>query len=98
MNAYMFQIELADKTEEMNLLIPEQRSYINKLFLSGRLIAYSVTQLRNLMWCVVQAPDEQEAMEIIAGAPMQAFYNDISCHPLLFHNTMPVVLPDISLN
>lgn len=98
MSAYMFQIELADMTEEMLAAIPDQRAAVNKLFIEGRIMAYSVSQQSNFLWCVVNAANEQEAMEIIAGMPLQPFFADIACHPLLFHNVIPAALPDISLN
>jgi hypothetical protein len=37
-------------------------------------------------------------MEIVAKFPLYKFFTDVACHPLLFHNTLPASLPDISLN
>ena len=98
MSAYMFQLELPPMTEEMANKIPAHRAHVNQLFVAGKLLSYSVSQLLNFVWCVVQAKDEQEAMEVIAGFPLHPFFTDVLCHPLLFHNTLPVSLPDISLN
>lgn len=99
MTAYMFQFELPGVfTDEMAARIPDQREQVNKLFMEGRLLSYSVSQLRTALWCVVVAEDEQEAMEVVAGMPMHPYFTDVMCHPLLFHNTIPYSLPDISLN
>ena len=99
MVAYMFQFELpAAFTDEMNAVIPRQRAHVGHLFVEGRLLSYSVSQLRTALWCVIAAQNEQEAMEIVAGFPLHPYFTDIMCHPLLFHNTVPASLPDISLN
>lgn len=99
MIAYMFQFELpAVFTDELSALIPGQREHVNKLFVEGRLLSYSVSQLRTALWCVVTAEDEQEAMEIVAAFPIHPYFTDVMCHPLLFHNIIPAALPDISLN
>ncbi|MCD6065136.1 MAG: hypothetical protein K0R82_3047 [Flavipsychrobacter sp.] len=98
MSAYLFEIELSAITEELSNMIPEHREHIAQLFSQGRLFSYSVSQNRKMVWCVINAEDEQEAMEIVAKFPLHKYFTDISCHPLLFHNTLPASLPDISLN
>lgn len=98
MSAYLFEIELQAITEELSNMIPEHREHIAQLFSQGRLFSYSVSQNRKMVWCVVNAEDEQEAMEMVARFPLYKFFTDVSCHPLLFHNTLPASLPDISLN
>jgi hypothetical protein len=99
MVAYMFQFELPSTfTDEIAATIPQQRAHINRLFLEGRLLSYSVSQLRTALWCVIAAENEQEAMEVVAGFPLHPYFTDVMCHPLLFHNTVPTSLPDISLN
>src|SRR5690606_9685011 len=98
MSAYLFQIELPDFTEEMNNILPQHRAYVNQLFSEGRLLAYSVSASRDTLWCVINAEDEQEAMDIIGNLPLHQHFHDVSCHPLLFHNVLPASLPNISLN
>lgn len=98
MIAYMFQLELPPMTEEMEAVIPGQRLRVAELFSEGRLITYSLAQSRNMLWCVVMATDEQDAMELIASFPLHPFFTDVMCQPLLFHNTVASSLPDISLN
>lgn len=99
MTAYMFQFELpAAFSDEMAAAIPAQRGRVNELFLAGKLLSYSVSQLRTALWCVIAANDEQEALELVASFPMHPFFTDVMCQPLLFHNTIPAGLPDFSLN
>jgi muconolactone delta-isomerase len=98
MTQYLFVIELPPFTEEMTDTIPAHRDYVDKLFTEGAMHSYSVSVQRNMLWCVVAAEDEQRAMELIAAMPMHPFFTDVSCHPLLIHNSSPATLPDISLN
>ncbi|HRO42850.1 MAG TPA: hypothetical protein PL009_08450 [Flavipsychrobacter sp.] len=98
MPAYLFQIELPAMTQEMANLIPEHRDLIDKLFIEARMLSYSVSSTRDQIWCVVDADDEKEAMEIVSGFPLRKFFVDVSCHQLLLHNNNPSPLPEISLN
>jgi muconolactone delta-isomerase len=98
MGAFLFQIELPVLTEEIINIIPAHRDQVNKLFSEGRMLSYSVSQHRNMIWAVLNAEDEPEAMEIIVKLPLFKYFTDTVCHPLLFHNTLPAAVPGISLN
>lgn len=98
MPAYLFQLELSDFNEEIAELIPKHREHINKQFASGTILSYSVSMHRNMIWCVVNAEDENEANAMVLAFPLYPYFTEISCHPLLFHNTLPATLPAISLN
>lgn len=99
MTAYMFQFELpAAFSDEMAAVIPAQRARVNQLFLDGKLLSYSLSQLRTALWCVIIAADEQEALEVVASFPLHPYFSDVMCQPLMFHNMMPAGLPDFSLN
>lgn len=98
MAAYLFQLELPELTDSIMAVIPIHRAHINKLSAEGRVLSYSVSAARNMIWCVVNAEDEQEAMEMVLAFPMYPHFTDVACHPLLFHNTIPVSMPGISLN
>jgi len=97
MPAYLLEIELSTDNEIMEV-IPEHRKHINDLFGKGSLLSYSVSANRDHIWCVVNADEEREAMDIAAGFPLRRFFMDVICHPLLFHNIMPAELPQIFLN
>jgi hypothetical protein len=98
MTAYFFQIDLPEITEELECMIPQQRAYVNKLFSDGVLLSYSVSMQRDCLWCVINAGDEQQAMDFVVKFPLYKFFSDVICSALLFHNTQSVTLPDISLN
>lgn len=98
MAGFLFQIEMVDVTDKVEERIPAHREHINRLFSQGRLLSYSVSVSRNMIWCVVNAEEEAEAMEIVLQFPLYEFFTDVTCHPLLFHNVLPATLPGISLN
>lgn len=98
MPAFLFELELPPLTEEMSNIIPAQREHISVLLVEGKIISYSVSQARNMIWCVMDADSEQEAMEFILLFPLYPYFIDIVCHPLLFHSNLPVSFPGVSLN
>jgi len=98
MAAFMFHLELAAFTDEVAAIIPQHREQINRLVSEGRILSYSVSTHRNMIWCVINAEDEQEAMEMVLALPLYKFFTEVSCHPLLFHNVLPASIPGISLN
>ena len=98
MSTFFFQLELPELTMEMAETIPGHREHINKLFSDGRLLSYSVSANRDMIWCVVNAEEEQQAMECVISFPLYPFFTDVTCTPLLFHNTLPASLPGIFLN
>ncbi len=98
MAAYLFHAELPPATEEIMNVVPAHRQHISSLFAEGRLLSYSVSAQRTMIWCVLNAEDEQEAMEMFSKFPLHPYFTDISCTALLFHNTLPSSLPEISLN
>ena len=98
MAAYLFQLELSEFSDDIAAIVPFHRAHINKLFAEGRILSYSVSVHRNMIWCVINAEDEQEAMEMVLSFPLYQYFVEVSCHPLLFHNILPATLPGISLN
>jgi hypothetical protein len=98
MSAYLFQAELPAATEEIVNTIPRHRQHVNRLFAEGRILSYSVSAQRTMIWCVINAEDEQEALEIFSRFPLYPYFQEVSCNALLFHNTLPATLPEISLN
>lgn len=98
MAAFLFQLELPEMTDSITATVPVHRAHINKLSAEGRVLSYSVSAARNMIWCVINAEDEQEAMELVLGFPLYQHFTEVVCHPLLFHNTIPAAIPGISLN
>lgn len=98
MPAYLFQIELPPFNHELLATIPLHRQYIDQLFSEGRILSYSVSLKRDMIWCVINAEEVQEAMEQVIAFPLYKFFVDVTCNPLLFHNILPATLPGIVLN
>ncbi len=98
MAAFLFQVELPEFNDDIEAIVPVHREHINKLFSEGRILSYSVSASRNMLWCVINAEDEQEANAMVLAFPIYQYVVDVTCHPLLFHNTLPVSMPGISLN
>jgi muconolactone delta-isomerase len=84
-------------TEEMLMLIPEQREYVNQLFSDGKLSLYSLNESRTKLWIVVLATDESVLADVLDQFPMKD-YMEISYEPLLFHNTSANMLLSYGLN
>lgn len=74
------------------------RLHVNKLFAEGRILSYSVSMSRSTIWCVLNAEDQPEAMELILAFPLYPHFTEVICTPLLFHNTLPATMPGMSLN
>ena len=98
MPAYLFQIELPELTDEIMNMAPSHREYVNQLFSEGKLFSYSISESKEHIWCVVNADNEPEAMYIVSGFPLQKYFRDVTCFPLMLHNNLPVSLANISLN
>jgi hypothetical protein len=95
---FFFQLELPEITDSIVATIPSHRERISTLLTDGAILSYSVSVSRNMVWCVISATDEQEAMELVISMPLYPYFTDVTCHPLLFHNTQPTAMPGISLN
>jgi hypothetical protein len=98
MAAYLFELELTELTDEIAATVPAHRECVNKLFAEGRMLSYSVSIHRNMIWCVINCEDEQQAMETVISLPLYNYFTEVVCHALLFHNTLPATLPGLSLN
>ena len=76
--------------------IPLQRSAINKLFESGKLLSYSLSKERTKLWGVFLVDSESELVNIIEELPLTP-YMDYDYSELLFHNGLSLI-PTMSLN
>ncbi len=98
MSSYLFQLSLPPINDELESLIPAHRDHVDQMFADGNLLSYSVSSLRDFIWCVISAEDEAEAMGHIADFPLFSYFTEVRCFPLLFHNTMSSALPGMSMN
>ncbi|MDF7816901.1 hypothetical protein P1X15_04815 [Runella sp. MFBS21] len=84
--------------EDFLAKIPHQRLKINQLMESGKITAYSLSSDRSKLWCVVNAKNEFDVMEIISEFPLIDFMHP-TIFELMFNNTATAVkLPMFSLN
>ncbi|MES2618509.1 MAG: muconolactone Delta-isomerase family protein [Bacteroidota bacterium] len=85
---YMFELHLPQAKSEVFInLIPEQRAYINEQLSDGSIINYSVTEDLQKCYCVVEADDEEEALNVVANMPLSAFMK-VDIKPLMFYNSV----------
>jgi hypothetical protein len=99
MSAFFFQLSLPQYVEMPQGVINEQRAWIDQLAANGRLQFYSVSALKDFIWCVINAEDEPEAMGLIADFPMFSFFTNVQCHLLLYYHPFTTSAPDnISMN
>jgi hypothetical protein len=97
MSAFLFQIDLVADASIV-AVIPQHRLAVNRLMEKGIISSYSVAANRSMLWCVLFADNEQKAMDIVAALPLQPFFLDVVCHPLMFTNSAPAEFPGIVLN
>ena len=98
MKQFMIYIKLPEvKTEEFNSLIPQQRSMVNSLMRKGVIISYSLSLDRTELWVVMDADSEINVIEVLAEFPLIHFMKP-EIHELMFHNSIYVNVPSLSLN
>jgi hypothetical protein len=82
--------------DELERMIPEQRIAVHDLFMSEKLLTYTLALDRSKIWAIFLAEDEMDLVLQIDTLPMTGFmtydYNE-----LLFHETVQYI-PSMSLN
>jgi len=98
MAQHMIDISLpADPDEEFFALVPHQRAHIDKLLEQGVVMGYSLSIDRSKLWIVLNARNEQHAIEILSAFPMFSYF-ELTIYPLMFHNTPLMALNRVSMN
>ena len=77
-------------------LIPEQKTAMDELFTSGKLLSYTVALDRSKLWAIFLAEEESELISYIDHFPMTS-YMDFDYKEIMFHNTVHL-MPTMSLN
>jgi hypothetical protein len=80
-----------------NSLIPPQRELAAKLLDEQVLISYSLDMSRRNIWAFIKADDQSDLMKILRGFPVFSEVG-VTVHELAFHDTAPVILPELILN
>jgi muconolactone delta-isomerase len=95
--SYMVEFELPEQlTEDFLTLIPEQRLMVDNLMTEGKVRSYSLAMDRSVLWMILDANSEFEAMEIIAQLPLSDYMQPFISE-LMFHTTSEAAL-HFSLN
>jgi muconolactone delta-isomerase len=97
MEQYLIEMFLPEFTEEFFELVPAQRDYINNCMSQGSIRSYSLSADRAKLWIVFTTRSENEMKRIINKFPIIKWVTYKS-FPLMFHNSMELMLPAISLN
>ncbi len=98
MKQFMVYVKLPDhKTEEFLSRIPEQRSTINSLMRNGIILSYMLSLDRTQLWIVMNAESEINVIEVLAEFPLIRFMKP-EIHKIMFHNSIYVNVPRVSLN
>lgn len=83
-------------TDEFLDLITDQKSAIDELFISGKMLSYTVSLDRKKVWAIFLADEESELVTYIDYLPMTG-YMDYNYREIMFHNTVHL-MPAMSLN
>lgn len=97
MEQYLTEIFLPEFTEEFFELVPAQREYIDKCMANGLIRSYSLAADRSKLWVVFTTATEAEMMRTLKRFPIIKWIN-YKVYPLMFHNSMELMMPAISLN
>ena len=98
MKQFMVNVRLPDDfTEEFISLIPKQRAMVNSLMRKGIIISYTLSLDRTLLWIVMETESEINVIEVLSEFPLIRFMKP-DIREILFHNSMYVNVPKVSLN
>lgn len=84
-------------TNEFIALIPEQRLVINQMLEDGRIQSYALSFDRERLWCIVNANNDFEVLDVINEFPLidQMKYQMTE---LMFNNSVVMKVPAFSIN
>lgn len=98
MKQFIVNIKLPDNlTAEFVNLIPEQRKEIDRLFLEGTVLFYSLAHDRSRLWVGLRADSHQDVWNILWSFPL-IDYMVPEIHELAFHQSMRSTTIEVSLN
>jgi muconolactone delta-isomerase len=97
MQQYMVDFFLPEFTEEFVALIPQHRLRVNKLMSRGVILSYAVSADRTRSWAMLVAKSKGEAERILRTLPLFPLI-EYEMRELMFHNSVSMALPAISMN
>lgn len=77
-------------------MLPEQHEAVIKLFHSGELLTYTLSQDRTKLWAIFMADSESEIIHIIDKLPMSQYFQ-YDYKEVMFHDSIQF-FPAVSLN
>jgi muconolactone delta-isomerase len=83
--------------EKFTSTIPAQRSKINQMFNSGKVVSYAVSLENAKVWAVFNAETEGEANELARELPLTK-YMSYKVNTLTFMNILTARVPSFSVN
>ncbi len=84
-------------TEDFISLIPKQRAVVHSMMRKGIITSYSLSLDKSQLWVVMDATSEINVIEVLAEFPLIRYMKP-EIHELLFHNSIHVNVPNLSLN
>ncbi|MCW3127096.1 MAG: hypothetical protein JWO03_2754 [Bacteroidetes bacterium] len=97
MEQFLVEMFLPEITEDFVEMIPSQRDYINDCMAKGSICSYALSADRDKVWIVFNTKTELEMRRLLNRFPIIKMVTYKS-FPLMFHNSMELMLPAISLN
>ena len=87
-NQYMFSCTLPEVIDENFLAtIPRQRTLIDRLMATERIVSYALSLESSQLWLVVKATDENDAFDVMAILPLTP-YMRVEISSLTFHQAV----------
>ena len=86
-----------DLNNEFISHIPLQRNFVEKLFLQGKLLNYSLSLENSKLWAVFNADSEVDVLELVSKMPLSPFMK-IKISALTFYNALSNPAPVFSYN
>lgn len=87
---YMFSCTLPEILDEYFLsLVPRQRILVDRLLASNRIVTYATSIETAQIWVVVQAEDENEAMDLMALLPLTPYVQVEMSNLATFKTVLP---------
>ena len=98
MNQFLVEFDLPDTyTEYFIAKVPEQRATVHRMMREGKISNYALSLDRRKLWVFFTADDEQEVVSFINEFPLIDHMLPI-VHPLMFHESIALQFPAMSLN
>jgi len=98
MKQFMIYTRLPENlSEEFISLIPKHRAIVNALMRKGIIISYSLSADRSQLWIIMDAKSEINVIEVLSEFPLIRFMKP-EINELMFHNSIYVNVPNLSLN